>query len=164
MKIVDRKAMRDLCLDAVKNPRLRKNLNLHNSYEDASQRLLNAMEPGSYIRPHRHLNDPKEECFIGIQGRVALIIFDDEGNVTSMIQLGPAEDTVCVDVSVGVWHTVVALEPGSVFFETKKGPYLPVRESDFAPWAPSEDSKEKARVYLAKLVDAVALNSPERRS
>ncbi len=117
MKIVDKKAIQSLCLEARKSPRLRQNLNLHNSYEDVSQRLLNAMEPGSYIRPHRHLGDSKEECFIGIQGRVALIIFDDKGSITSRIPLGPAEDTVCVDVPIGVWHTVVALEPRSVFFE-----------------------------------------------
>lgn len=162
MQIIDRKVLRSLCLEARKSPRFRKSLNLHNSYKDVSQRLLNAMEPGSYIRPHRHLGDPKEECFIGIRGRVALVIFDDEGGITNTIPLGPAEDAVCVEVPIGVWHTVVALEPGSVFFETKKGPYLPIDERDFAPWAPPEGSGEKVRAYLAKLVDAVTPNPPKR--
>jgi len=121
------------------------------------------MEPGgSYIRPHRHFGDPKEECFIGIRGRVALIIFDAAGGITGTIPLRPAEDAVCVDVPVSVWHTAVALEPGSVLFETKEGPYLPIDESDFAPWAPPEGSGEKARAYLAQLVAAVMLNSPKR--
>jgi cupin fold WbuC family metalloprotein len=71
MKILNSALLADLTAQAQANPRLRQNLNLHADYDEPCQRLLNAIEPGSYIRPHRHLTDPKPECFIGIRGRLA---------------------------------------------------------------------------------------------
>ncbi len=66
MKILDKRLLQEISAQAKQNPRLRQNYNLHDSLGDASQRLLNAMEPGSYIRPHRHLINPKPEGFVAI--------------------------------------------------------------------------------------------------
>jgi cupin fold WbuC family metalloprotein len=144
----------DLSVRAKASPRLRQHYNLHGSYEEPSQRLLIAMEPGSYIRPHRHLRDPKPECFIGIRGRFALITFDDDGRVETVVPFGPREDAAGADLPVGVWHTLVCLEEGSVFFETKPGPFNPVFKKDLAPWAP-EEGGEGAEGYLVRLVGLV---------
>ncbi|MCM2265143.1 MAG: WbuC family cupin fold metalloprotein [Desulfuromonadales bacterium] len=128
-------------------PRRRLNLNMHADYADPCQRLFNAVEPGSYLRPHRHTDPPKPECFVAIRGRFHLLIFDDAGKIIERIDLSPAGGAVAAEVPPGTWHAIVALEPGSLFFETKPGPYTPLTDKDFAPWAPAEGSEE-AGEYL----------------
>ena len=135
---------------AQENPRSRQHLNLHADYADPCQRLFNAVEPDSYIRPHRHTDPPKPECFVAVRGRFQLLLFDDTGKVTERIDLTPAGPVVATDLAAGVWHTIVALETGSIFFETKPGPYVALADKDFAPWAPAEGSA-MARQYLATL-------------
>lgn len=98
MQIFNSELLRSLSEQAKKSPRLRKNFNLHASYEEPSQRLLNAMEPGSYIRPHRHLTDPKPESFVGLRGRFALVAFEEEGQVEKVCLFGPREDAAGVDL------------------------------------------------------------------
>jgi cupin fold WbuC family metalloprotein len=154
VKIFDNALLAALSREAAANPRRRKNLNLHASYDEPCQRLLNAMEPGSYIRPHRHLTDPKPECFIGIRGRFTLILFDDRGDIQGVYPFGPGEENAGADLPAGVWHTVVCLAPGSVFFETKPGPFNPMTKKDMAPWAPEEESPGVAE-YLQGLETAV---------
>jgi cupin fold WbuC family metalloprotein len=151
VKILDRELLADLSAQARRNPRRRQNYNLHASLDDPCQRLLNAMEPGSYIRPHRHLTLAKQEGFVGVGGRLAALVFDAQGRVLDVIVFGPREPVFGVDIPVGVWHTVVSLEPGSVFYETKTGPYVPIPPEDLAPWAPAEGSAEAGR-YLDGLV------------
>ena len=135
---------------AASNLRRRQNLNLHDDYDDPCQRLFNAVEPGSYIRPHRHADPPRPECFLAVRGRFMLLLFDDEGQVTSRQAVAPAGPVVAAEVPAGTWHSLVALEPGSVFFEVKPGPYLPLTDKDFAPWAPAEGSGDALR-YLEAL-------------
>lgn len=151
MKIIDTILLNALSEEARNNLRLRKNLNLHSSYEEPSQRLLNAMEPGSYIRPHRHLHDPKPECFLGIRGKMALIIFSGLGEIETIVPFGPGQENYGADLRPGIWHTVVSLEKGSVFFETKPGPFNPIYKKDMAPWAPEEGSLESLS-YLNQLI------------
>lgn len=151
MKILDNQLLAEISAQARGNPRLRQNYNLHASLDDPCQRLLNAMEPGSYIRPHRHLTPPKQEGFVGVRGRLAAFIFDRQGNVIDVVLFGPREAACGVDLPEGVWHTVVSLESGSVFYETKTGPYVPISADDMAPWAPAEGSAE-AEKYLESLV------------
>jgi len=150
MQIFDENLFMKLSSQARANPRLRMNLNLHSSYEEPSQRLLNAMEPDSYIRPHRHQIDPKNECFIAIRGTLALVTFNNEGEIEQLLRFGPGEDAVGAELPPGIWHTVVCLEPGSIFFETKPGPFHPIKKRDMAPWAPDEGS-DAVLDYLQKL-------------
>jgi cupin fold WbuC family metalloprotein len=154
MKTINKALLDSLSEQAEGNSRLRKNLNLHKSYDEPSQRLLNAMEPDSYIRPHRHLRDPKPECFVGIRGRMALLIFNDNGGIDRVIPFGPFEEVAGADLPPGVWHTVVCLEKGSVFFETKPGPFNPTTRKDMASWAPEEGSFD-SESYLASLKSMV---------
>lgn len=160
IRIFNVELLTELSARACTNPRLRQNYNLHASLDDPCQRLLNAMEPGSYIRPHRHLTPPKQEGFVGVRGRLAALVFDEQGTVDEVIVFGPGEAACGVDLPAGVWHTVVSLEPGSVFYETKTGPYVPIAAEDMAPWAPAEGS-EGAGEYLRGLVELVVAHKQE---
>jgi cupin fold WbuC family metalloprotein len=140
---ITRGEIADLSLAARKAARRRKNRNFHGA-DDAVHRLLNAVEPGTYIRPHRHLHPARTETIVALAGRIGLILFDAEGIVLGFRVLENVGETVGADLAPGAWHTFVALEPGSVFFETKAGPYAPPGEEDLAPWAPPEGSPESS--------------------
>jgi len=114
--------------------------------EDPVHRLLNAMEPGTYVRPHRHLHPPRSETALVVAGRIGILFFDDAGAVIDRRVLDPAGETIGADFPPEAWHTVLALSPGSVFFETKAGPYVPPPEDDRAPWSPPEGSDEAVRL------------------
>lgn len=157
MKIIDTALIRTISGQALENARLRQNYNLHDGLGDICQRLLNAMEPGSYIRPHRHLLNPKPELFLAVSGRLGLIIFGNDGNIQETYRLSIEGDVLGVEIPPGIWHTVVALGKGSVFLEVKPGPYIPLGSGDFAEWAPVEGTVE-AVAYLEKLKSAVEIN------
>ncbi|HEX9024766.1 MAG TPA: WbuC family cupin fold metalloprotein, partial [Geobacteraceae bacterium] len=80
MRIIDRKMLDQLSLEAGSTPRLRKNLNLHPSDDFCCHRLFNAVEPGSYVRPHRHLDPAKDETMVAVRGRLGVVVFDDAGS------------------------------------------------------------------------------------
>lgn len=150
MKIIDRQLLDDLTAAARQSPRLRRNWNIHPEDSFPAHRLLNAMEPSSYIRPHRHLDPKKDETFIIVRGRLGVILFADDGSVAEKFLLDAAGDTLGVDLPSGSFHTAVSLTEGTVFFEAKAGPYLPLAEGEKAPWAPEEGSPETEE-YLAGL-------------
>lgn len=135
---------------ARESPRRRKNFNFHSSDADHSHSLLNAMEPDSYIQPHRHLDPNKGETLLVIRGRIGMIIFDESGNVECRAVLVPGGDPAVVSIPSGVFHTWVCLEPGSIFLETKAGPFIPLSQEERAPWAPEENTS-KSQNYLNNL-------------
>lgn len=116
----------------------RTNHNLHPELSDPVQRFLNAIEPGSYVRPHRHTDPPRWELFVGLCGSAAVLLFDDNGGILAREPVGPSQRNRAVEIPAGAWHGIVALEPGTVLFEFKPGPYAPLNDKDFAPWAPDE--------------------------
>ena len=150
MKIIDQQKLNQLSCEASTSPRRRKNLNVHDDYADPCQRLFNALEPGTYIRPHRHSTPPKPECFMAIRGLMVAIAFDQKGAVKTFYPFGPGCDVVAIEVPAGTWHTILSLETGSIFFEIKPGPFTPLTDKDFAPWAPEEGS-EDVNGYLKEL-------------
>jgi cupin fold WbuC family metalloprotein len=150
MKLVTAELLQQLAESARVAPRLRKNLNLHSSDESRCHRLLNAIEPASYICPHRHLDPEKDESFILISGRLGIILFSDAGAVTETVILSRENGILAADVPSGVFHTAVSMEPGTVFFEAKAGPYLPLGEAEIAAWAPRETDVGAAQ-YLEQL-------------
>jgi cupin fold WbuC family metalloprotein len=145
-----------LTCDAEQSNRQRQHKNIHQHYSEPCQRLFNAIGVDSYIRPHCHSLDPKEECLIAVRGRLALLIFDDVGQVVQVVRFGAqvadAQPTISagVNFSAGVWHTVIAEVPGSILFEVKSGPFNPEQAKDYATWAPEEDTPE-ADKYLMQL-------------
>ena len=154
MLVIDRALLDRLSAEARENPRRRKNFNLHQSDDFCCHRLLNAMEPGSYIRPHRHLEPLKDESMVMVRGRMGVIAFDERGNVSGHTILEAAGENLAVDIPHGRFHTVVSLERGTVFFESKAGPYRPLSEGEKGGWSPAEGSPEAAS-YLASLVRLV---------
>ena len=119
-------------------PRLRSNHNLHPTLEDPIQRLLNAFEPGTYVRPHRHVEPERWELFLCLHGRAAVLTFDDSGSVQERLELDATGPTFAVEIAGGVWHTIASLAHGTVMFELKPGPYAPLSDKCFATWAPAE--------------------------
>ena len=123
-------------------PRRRANRNVHPALDDPIQRLLNVFQPGTYVRPHRH--EPERfELFLALAGSAAVLTFDDGGAVRESAVLAPG-GTWAVEVPGGAWHTVVSLAPDTALFEVKPGPYAPLREAAFAPWAPPEGAADAA--------------------
>lgn len=150
MKVVTRELLEQLSTAALKNPRLRINHNIHSSDESRCHRLLNAMGPDSYIRPHRHLDPEKDEAFILMSGRLGIVTFSDAGEIVETVLLSYAGGNLAADIPHGAWHTALSLESGTVFYETKAGPYRPLTEEEKVSWAP-EDGDPQALLFLKRL-------------
>lgn len=152
MKIIDSTVLNNLSAQAIASVRKRINLNYHEGAHDTLQRLLNAMEPETYIQPHKHENPDKREVFIMLEGEAAVLIFDDAGKVTASSILNRDTGVYIAEIPPRTWHTIISFRTGTVMYEVKDGPYNPDTDKCFAPWAPSENTAE-ARMYLEMLRD-----------
>ena len=126
--IIDNLLLDTLTEEAMHSPRLRMNRDMRNSPDDSSQRMLNAIEPGTELPVHRHRNS-SESCII-LRGEAEEIFYDDNGNITSRIVLRPNSDRTGINIPVGQWHRLVSLAHGTVIFEAKDGRYEPLSEED----------------------------------
>ena len=126
--VVDKKILDELTAKAKENPRLRCNLDMRNSADDQSQRMLNALEPGTVMPIHRHL--ASSETVIIIRGRIRWLFYDEQGRITEFTELWSDGDVRMLNVEKGRWHSLECLESGSVLFESKDGPYHPLEEDE----------------------------------
>lgn len=169
--LIDNALLDELCAEAAASPRRRKNRNFHPRDDYPAHRLLNAMQPDSYIPPHRHPDPRKDQTLVVLRGLPGLIVFDDAGGVVQTAKAGQRSPSfplpegegsslpplsprgrgrergiggtaIGVDIPHRTWHTAVALKPDTVFFEAKAGPYLPFTAAERAPWAPAENAVE----------------------
>ena len=124
-------------------------LPFHRTIDDPLRRMFNALQPDSYVRPHRHAPPSDREAWLVVRGALALVLFDDAGFCRRSIRLGAASSAFGVDFLGDTYHGVVVLEPDTVIYEVKLGPYAP-NEKDLAPWAPGEASSA-APGYLERL-------------
>lgn len=115
-----------LTFQAKASPRLRMNMNLRNSPSDGSQRMLNAIEPGTVMPIHRHR--ASSETVVIIRGKIQWVFYDDDGNETERVTLDANGEPRCLNVEKGRWNSLECLESGSVLFECKDGPYAPLGE------------------------------------
>jgi cupin fold WbuC family metalloprotein len=152
--VIDRALVQQKIEDAKRNIRRREIHNFHSSDQEALHRMLNSIQPGSYIRPHRHLDPPKDEAFVLLRGSAGFAIFDAEQGLRKkeFILLDSERGTHGIDIRAGVWHTMFSLEPDTVLYEVKPGPYLPLSDKDFAPWSPPDNSPEGVD-FLIELED-----------
>lgn len=151
MKIIDEALLDHTSEKARKESRLRKNHNLHERLCDPVNRLLNALEPGTYIPAHRHSHPAKDETVIVLRGSVVSVIFDDAGNIVERVEVSPALGVYGFDIPAGQWHGLLVKESRTVVFEVKKGPFTPLSEEDIAPWTPRIDDMEGIARYLNRL-------------
>ena len=132
----DKKVLDELTQRAKESPRLRMNLDLRNSPEDGSQRMLNALEPGTVLPIHRHRTT--SEVVVMLRGRAVQYLYDEQGRETDAVLLaagaldgdGVPGAVSGMTISKGQWHKLVALESGTVIFEAKDGPYEPIGPED----------------------------------
>jgi cupin fold WbuC family metalloprotein len=137
MKVFSSDQLQQLIQQAQSAPRLRVNHNIHPVLDDPVQRFFNAMQPGTYVRPHRHTTPPRWELFMVLKGRLAVLLFDDEGRVEERQELAEQGPVFGVEIESGRWHALVALQ-STLVFEVKPGPYSALTDKDFAAWAPDE--------------------------
>lgn len=142
LKIINDKILSDTSKKAVSSERKRMNYNIHESLDDPINRLLNAIEPDSYVKPHKHHNPDKREVFVILKGRMVVIEFDDLGKILNHCILDPKKGMHAIEIPARTWHTIISLKTGSVVIEFKDGPYLPMNDKNFASWAPDEGSPE----------------------
>lgn len=116
----------DLTAQAKASPRLRMNYNFHQSLDEKCHRMLNALEPGTDVPIHRH--PTKDESFVILRGKVRVTTHNDNGSIIDDIVLDQKEGRFGVNISKGIWHKLESLEPGSVIFECKEGPFVPHEE------------------------------------
>lgn len=126
--IIDKKILDELTAKAKENPRLRCNLDMRNSVDDQSQRMLNALEPGTVMPIHRHV--ASSETVIILRGRIRWMFYDEQGRITESTELWSDGDVRMLNVEKGRWHSLECLESGSVLFEAKDGQYHPLEEDE----------------------------------
>jgi cupin fold WbuC family metalloprotein len=146
--LIDQTLLNQTTQLAKESPRLRRNANFHPTDDFPAHRLINAMQPGSYVRPHRHLDPSKDETIIVLQGRFGYLSFDNAGAIEEAIELTPGGAVYGIDIPHGTVHTLLALEPNSVFFEAKAGPFVPLSTEEIAAWSPAEGTEEANALWL----------------
>ena len=156
MKQINQELLAQLTSKAKASPRLRMNHNFHYDAEDTLQRMLNAMEPGTYVRPHKHENPDKREVFFALRGRLCIIEFNETGEVLQHTILDATEGNYGVEIAERTFHSIISLQEGSVAYEVKDGPYHPIDDKNFAAWAPAE-GEPQAKAYLEQLIKKLNL-------
>lgn len=128
---------------AGESPRRRAIARYHD-HDEPVQRMLNAMEPDTYVRPHRHTTPPKVEAFLVLRGAAAIVRFLDDGQIAEVITIEAGGPSFGAEIPSETWHTVVSLASGTVLYEVLQGPYAAASHKDFAPWAPDESAPAAA--------------------
>lgn len=134
--VIDTRFLDELSAQAKSSPRLRVAYDLRNTPEDNSQRILNAIEPGTVMPVHRHLHS-SETCLC-VRGHFQECLYDDQGNLTEVIDMVPGG--IIVNIPIGQWHNLKSLESGTVLMSFKDGKYEPLREDElFDPFKRNEE-------------------------
>ena len=141
---INQQLFAQVAAEARQHPRLRLNHNFHRE-QDSVQRFLNVLQPGTYVRPHRHRREQAGagfECFVVLQGSIGLLVLNSAGEVLQRERLEASGEVRGVQLAEGLFHTLVALDADSVMFEIKQGPYEPLADKDFLAAFPLEGTLE----------------------
>ncbi|WP_031568398.1 WbuC family cupin fold metalloprotein [Rheinheimera texasensis] len=139
---------------AAQSPRRRAFKNLHQDFAEAVQRVVIAIQPDSYVPPHRHVEAHQWELFVVLAGSIDFCQFDDAGQLISRSTIVAGSTLAGLELAPGIWHSIVAAPGGAVFLEVKQGPFDPAQPRYFAPFAPTEQDLQ-AGAYLAWLRTAL---------
>ena len=126
--IIDQELLNHLSDEARKNSRLRASFDLRNSTEDLSQRMLNAIEPGTVIPIHRHQHS--SENLIIIRGKLREFLYDESGALDKVVEMEAGGTCTIMQIEKGQWHSLECLKSGTIIFEAKDGPYMPISAED----------------------------------
>lgn len=140
-----------------KAERKRAHFVFHKTDDDPIQRMLNAMQPGTYLQPHKHESPDKREVFLGLTGKLLVVLFDMNGQITNHMILDPSKLEYAMEIPARTFHTVICLEPDSIAYEIKDGPYDPIDDKNFASWAPKEGDTD-CQKYLDKILNELGLD------
>jgi cupin fold WbuC family metalloprotein len=148
--VITRELVQQTASESRDNERRRIVQPFHRTNEDVLRRMLNAIQPDSYIQPHRHPSVSDVEAWLVLQGALALFFFENDGAVSERLVLRAGSEAFGVDFPGDRFHTLVVLEPNTVIYEVKPGPYVPFAGTEVAPWAPAEGTSA-AVGYLEQL-------------
>lgn len=137
MKVIDLTLLDKVSSEAKESPRLRMNHNFHQSLDDKCHRFLNAVEPGTKVPIHRH--PTKDESFVILRGKVRSTTYNDDGSIIDSVVLSQEDGVYGIDIPKGIWHKLESLEPNSVIFECKEGPFVPHEEDGILELSESRD-------------------------
>jgi len=140
IKRLDQELLATLTQQARSSSRLRQNYNFHAPAEKV-QRFLNVLQPGTYVRPHRHQRAPEVngfEFFLVLQGELGMLILDEQGRVIQQEWISASGPVRGIELAEGVYHTLVALAPDTILLELKEGPYEPTTDKTFLNIFPEE--------------------------
>ena len=126
--VITKEILDELTAKAKENPRLRCNLDMRNSADDQSQRMLNALEPGTVMPIHRHHGS--SETVVILRGKIRWVFYDENGKETERVVLDANGDLRMLNVEKDRWHSLECLSSGSVLYESKDGPYRPLQDDE----------------------------------
>ncbi|MGF1534894.1 MAG: WbuC family cupin fold metalloprotein [Elainellaceae cyanobacterium] len=150
-KLLTQALIDETAQQAAASPRLRKNHNFH-ELDERVQRFINVMQPGTYVRPHRHHRAPEVngfEFFLVLQGAIGILVFDDAGQVIRQHRISDRGPVRAIELPEGTYHTLVALAPNTAMLEIKEGPYCAQTDKDFMARFPEEETPEAAACVAA---------------
>ncbi len=136
-------------------PRKRMIQRIHKTQDAGVHKMFNALQPGTYVTPHRHMHPEKTETILVISGSMLFVEFSEMGKLEKHTLLQPGTEIFGIDVAPHVYHTFIALKPDTLIFEVKDGPYEHDTDKDIPDWAPKEGSAE-AEPYLLDLLKSLA--------
>lgn len=149
MKLITAELIEKVTAEAKLSPRLRMNHNFHTELSDPVQRLLNALEPETYIRPHKHFT--REESFVILRGTALAVTFNNDGTIKNSSLLNREKGVFGVEFEENTFHMLISLESGTVVYEIKEGPFIPHSVEGQADWAP-EEGNPASDDFLKKVI------------
>lgn len=159
MKSLNQESLAKLFSEAKLSTRKRMNHNFHGELNDNVQRFFNAMQPGTYVRPHCHHGDNRWEFFVIVSGEAVVVTFDATGKLSNRLVLNPHSANVAIEIPGDTWHTLAAIQPNTLLFECKTGPYQKLSDKDFAQWAPPENNN-KTQNFIEWFINGELESSP----
>jgi len=140
-ELIDQALLDKVSEQAKGSPRLRMNYNFHDSPDSKAQRLLNALEPGTVLPVHRHPHT--SETYVLLRGKIKVFFYSEREEIEDIIELDREHDQYGIHIPAGQWHTLEVVKPGTVIFEVKDGPYIPLSEENVMKPEPGERRLEK---------------------
>lgn len=151
-KLIDQALVDEVVRAARNSSRRRSHYTFHDSNADKIHRLVNVLEPDSYVRPHKHEDPNKVEVFIPLTGRLLVVTFADDGRIAEHVVLQAGEMSPWgVEIPPGTWHMTLALEPDTAMYEVVDGPWDPATHKKFPDWAPAEEDKAAGQAFIARI-------------